>query len=1615
MKKKILALLFIVLLLLSACAPGSNQPMDTNLLKNGSFEASAEGVQDWFLERYDTSGDTTSYGTVVLADAPDGSTVLKIESLEFNDARFVQTVAVARNSYYCLSAMVKTEFIAPFSDSVESGANLSFMNTYCHSEYVTADKDWTQITVYGKTGASTREVSVALRLGYYSADCKGCAYFDNVSLTRIKELPKGVYAASMDAFTSSTDNDDKEKGVGGIELEIILRAVLYFAVLAGGLYLLIKKKLLSEKTAYIIILAALAVRLIASVMYVGFKVDINCFTAWGKHMANVGPLGFYSENYFCDYPPLYMMVLGLISSIFSSVSLSSGIGLMLLKLPAVVCDILAAVLIIKIAKKHLSKSLALALGVAYALLPTAILNSAIWGQVDSILVLFMLLTFWLIDEDKFGLSVIVFFIGMLFKPQAVLFGPVMLLAALREFIIIFKNFDSDTKDSLMRLAKGFGGLLGGGVIFVGLSILMQNGQSASWLFDKYMNTLGSYDYATLSSFGFMGLLGGQWAPSGQISVLGLSYSTLGTIGVVLSVVLGVLLFALAIKKSKGIVSTHWFWIISALVLAGAVVFSTRTHERYIFPVIIMLLMGFVHFKDFRLVAIAAGYGLLNFINTACVLYIYEDLAVYMSSDDAVFVIGSLLTVLLFVYQAFVSFELLKDKAPKLPAFIESNGDGKGSANKAFSKTESSAQGDSETINGLSKKTSRELLALEARRGFKFPKVTLKDVLICLLITAIYACVAFTNLGDTKAAETQWHPDSAGTTATLDLGSEQTFDGFSYNSLQPNGSFEVYISSDGSNFSRYNYCNVTSANGWTDIQKPATARYVRIKALSALSLGEVAVIRNGAPVEIASITHSVMPSDTATLRAEALIDAQDSYVPSSAQSATPWQNGGNYIVTFASPVSISSVQGFVTYSEGSSVAFAVPSNAVAGADTSSPWTDIVALVPPAGTNALYDGEFIVGTDYIQSVDRVLVKGSDAIYLTSVTFYDGNTAVPVSAVYKEDNTPLDPNTPEYLCFASTSIQAGSCGEAWRTTSSSDYVIADFGAVKNIDRSYYFTSVCTGTFGVTFSEDGVNWFGNQTYNVEAGNLYYWRQMSHDISARYVMISTGSTSLRLIEIGFFETEDATTPIEIVNVTAFNQGEKGGANIFDEQDLVPYEGATYMNSMYFDEIYHARTAYESANGLSIYEWTHPPLGKDIISWCVSLMGMNPFAWRFAGTLAGVLMIPAIYFLALLLFRKTAWATGAALLMALDGMHFVQTRIATIDSYGVLFIILMFLFMYWYYSISFYDTPLLKTFIPLGLCGLSFGLGAASKWICLYAGAGLAVIFFITVYRRYCEYLVAKKALKVATGERKKYLEHVTATFVTNTCYTLLFCVLVFIIIPLIIYCASYYPYWNAAGETRPWYKIILDNQSAMFNYHSKLEATHSYQSDWYTWPVMYLPMFFYSGPSTSTTMSAIYSFGNPAVWYSGLICTLSAIFVFVKRIIGAKLPESKAAASGIWSVFSPNDDDLSDKGERDFRLLMFLVLGLACNLLPWVGISRCIFIYHYFASVPFIILFTIYALRHISRKNPKLAAGLLVGLIVFALVLFIMFLPIWSGTSVSRDYVNTYLRWLPSWFKAWF
>ena len=492
------------------------------------------------------------------------------------------------------------------------------------------------------------------------------------------------------------------------------------------------------------------------------------------------------------------------------------------------------------------------------------------------------------------------------------------------------------------------------------------------------------------------------------------------------------------------------------------------------------------------------------------------------------------------------------------------------------------------------------------------------------------------------------------------------------------------------------------------------------------------------------------------------------------------------------------------------------------------------------------------------------------------------------------------------------------------------------------------------------------------QSGSVFNWNSLDVNVTARYIRITPTEENY----------EDEFKELVIADadgnpIMPVNSGEYSA--LFDEQDL--FDGRdSYLNGTYFDEIYHGRTAYEMIHKEYCYENTHPPLGKIFIACGILMFGMNPFGWRFMGTIFGILMIPIIYNFAKKFFKETWISVVTTLLFTFDFMHFVQTRISTIDVFVTLFIMLSYYFMYCYTKLSFYDTPLKKTFIPLGLCGIAMGFGWACKWTGIYSSAGLCIIFFFQMAKRFQEYIYAAKFPKGKTGDIVH--EDVLNSFHKKFFKTAGFCCIFFIVIPAAIYIMSYIPFNDGyikpgtVDETRNVIERMVENQKSMFNYHSNLNSEHDFGSKWFQWPIMHRPIWYYSGSVSDELYEGISAFGNPLVWWAGIPAFIFMLYLIVK--------------------------------EKD-RKASFLAVGYLSQFAPWFLVTRVVFIYHYFPSVPFITVMVAYSMYKIVQFKPKWkkAAYIYVGV---AIALFALFYPVLSGKAIEQDFAVKWLKWFDSW-----
>ncbi|MDR0248330.1 MAG: phospholipid carrier-dependent glycosyltransferase [Oscillospiraceae bacterium] len=429
--------------------------------------------------------------------------------------------------------------------------------------------------------------------------------------------------------------------------------------------------------------------------------------------------------------------------------------------------------------------------------------------------------------------------------------------------------------------------------------------------------------------------------------------------------------------------------------------------------------------------------------------------------------------------------------------------------------------------------------------------------------------------------------------------------------------------------------------------------------------------------------------------------------------------------------------------------------------------------------------------------------------------------------------------------------------------------------------------------------------------------------------------------------------------------GEDGGRALFDEQDTVPVR-RTILNSTHFDEIYHAYTAYEFVQGKAPYETTHPPLGKLITALGVKAFGMTPFGWRFFPALFGVLMLPFLYALIHNMFGKTAVSLAATLVFAFDFMHYVQTRISTIDVYAVFFILGMYFFMYRFLTSNPQSGFWRSCAAPLALCGLMFGLGAASKWVCFYAALGLIALLAWGMARRYN----ARAAAQMRSGRQ------IVAV--------LLWCALFFVVISAAIYIASYIPYITAKGKELTLANLWSEcwsNQKHMYSYHSGLTSGHDWGSKWWQWLIDIKPVWYFVSTYTNSAdiamRATVSTFSSPALAWGGLLSLGAAVFLLAYRKIQSS-----------W----------------------FILVGYFSQLVPWFAISRTTYAYHYFPSLLFLTLALALVFDMYIEREGARGRRMVVIYTAVCLFLFVMFYPALSGLPVPQWYQAYFLRWFGSW-----
>jgi len=344
------------------------------------------------------------------------------------------------------------------------------------------------------------------------------------------------------------------------------------------------------RSAFLFVLfVGLVIRLIL-VGNPGFEADISFWKSWGLAAIDHG-IVWTSYNTNINYPPGFIYILWLMAKIYSLFAdprdynsfwqVNNFIFLFSSKLIAIAADMAVASLIFWFfsQKKKLETlgafigklppALPLILASVFYLNPVVIIDSALWGQVESFGLLFTLLAVILLFYKKPLLATTVFAVGPMMKLQNIIFIPIY-------FIFVFRYFDIKTviKSAGVFVAVFFATVL-------------------PFILQKQMNqvlmllTVNSdyFPWLSLNAHNLWWIVAGASGMefSDKITVLGiLNAKKVGLFLFASSYLLACLLVYLK-PTARNLLLSLTFAIFSFFVL------TTESHERYSYPVVVLLL------------------------------------------------------------------------------------------------------------------------------------------------------------------------------------------------------------------------------------------------------------------------------------------------------------------------------------------------------------------------------------------------------------------------------------------------------------------------------------------------------------------------------------------------------------------------------------------------------------------------------------------------------------------------------------------------------------------------------------------------------------------------------------------------------------------------------------------------------------------------------------------------------------------------------------------------------------------------------------------------------------------------------------------------------------------
>lgn len=476
--------------------------------------------------------------------------------------------------------------------------------------------------------------------------------------------------------------------------------------------------------------------------------------------------------------------------------------------------------------------------------------------------------------------------------------------------------------------------------------------------------------------------------------------------------------------------------------------------------------------------------------------------------------------------------------------------------------------------------------------------------------------------------------------------------------------------------------------------------------------------------------------------------------------------------------------------------------------------------------------------------------------------------------------------------------------------------------------------------------------------------------------------------------------------------------------------GLDRFNTLVFDEVYYAKFAYKYLSQIPFFDG-HPPLSKYIIAFGMWLGDQMPFGQEAKNGLTGGLYAPWTYrwinalvgaFIPLVtagiayqLLQRRSYALIAGVFAALDGLFLVESRYALNNVYLVILGLLG-----WWCLLLALGYRGRDRAAWLILSGMGFGASVAIKWNGLWFLLGAYGLWVVAqgihwLQRRdrqlHPDFVLSEEDSSVLPSPLQKLFQ---LRWWQMGSYLG--------VIPFLTYAITWIPHLRLNAKEGFWGDFWA-LQGEILSYHNRVGSgpdVHPYCSNWYSWLVMWRPVaYFYrvTGkddpipseqvlPPTSAekVIYDVHATGNPFLWWFSTIAI--AIVLALALALIARLIQQRLSPSRDFNLLSRLTWGLNPAEQW---LVLFLAVNYLANLLPWVRVTRCIFLYHYMGALVFASLALAWLVdRWLKSYSSELRyAGIVVILLVG--IAFIFWLPIYLGLPLSPDEFKLRI-WLRSW-----